>query len=274
MLINPSSLCKSLYDNGCFSHFFLPEKWDETLPVENIYIEDPAGVAETYTWEIPKGKIGGVSLIFEWKEYIMGVLNALQALYRRAAIDGNETAYHGDNVDFARYLLRARGTTEDYLFNNSQKRKFRKVLRIPVEPFQAKKGPGLLMNLGISGRELTFSLIHMGPDQFRHELEHLVFHDETTFSLDELGDLVEGGGLCWVERAGWKVSLERICHVWGLKEEAIILVSLYPYDDPQKPIVGFCREKEVLEALAAIFRELYPKCSLGHALKRYLRELR
>lgn len=280
LLIDPSSLCESLYENGCFSHFFLPEKRDgsETPLVESIFIEDPPCVAETYIWEIRKEELFGVSFTFVRDEYILAVAGALHALYRHAVIEGKESIYRDEYEEIARYVKSLRGAAPDYLFDDIRKRKFQKALRLPVEPFHARMLPGLRMSLSINGREQSFSLAGMGPDRFRHELEHLVFHDCTTFDPDESGihDLVVGcadfnGPLSW----GLEFILHRVAPVDMLREDPVLTVtlrSLMPnYEN--KPIVGFCREKEVLTALAEVFRERYPKASLGRALKLYLREL-
>ncbi len=274
LLINSLHLCESLDENGLFSHFFLPEGPDrsELPPIENLFIEDPPCVAETYIWEFRKNEFSGVALSFERDEYILGTLDALQALYRHAVIDGKETAYL-DNEGFAQRLLHARATSSEYLDNDIRKKKFQKRLRLPVEPFHATLGEGSRMTLGIGGRERTFSLADVKPDLFRHELEHLVFHDETSFYLEEPPCSIKESDI-WLDGDGWKVFFQRVPFIWELREESILFITLCKPNTPDDCIVGFCHEADVLKSLCGVFRERYPKVSIGQALKRHLRELR
>lgn len=274
LLINPLRLCESLDENGIFSNFFLSEGPDrsELPPIGDLYIEDPPCVAETYIWEFRKHDFSGVALSFERDEYILGVLDALQTLYRHAVINGKETAYL-DNEGFARRLLHARATSSEYLDNDIRKKKSQKRLRLPVEPFRAALGDGWRMTLGIGGRERTFFLADVKPDLFRHELEHLVFHDETSLYLKEPPCFTKESDT-WLDGDGWEVVLKRVPPIWELREESILFITLRTSNTPEEPIVGFCHEADVLRSLYGVFRERYPKASLGHVLKRHLRELR
>ena len=269
LLGDPRCLCETLDENGLFSNFFIPEEpgSPESLPVEDIHIEDPPCVAETYIWEIPLEGHTGIALHFVEDEYILAVLTALQALYRHSVMEGKETAYIRDHSSFARYLLHAREASSDYLFDKKRMRKFQKLLRLPLEPFHAEMGPGLRMTMGVGDREKTFMLADTDPDAFRHEMEHLVFHDETSLFLSDPPVLHKESGL-FLDGDTHEIVFKRVTGV------PILFIYLRsPYYLEEKTF-GFCREKEALSALAAVFRERYPKQSLGHALNRYLRELR
>ena len=76
LLVDPRCLCETLDENGLFSNFFIPEEpgSPESLPVEDIHIEDPPCVAETYIWEIPLEGHTGIALHFVEETQLMRLI--------------------------------------------------------------------------------------------------------------------------------------------------------------------------------------------------------
>lgn len=270
-LVNPDVLVETIAVRGEFPGIFCQEYLDDylpfPLPFKQLRIAEMPWLVPWYCWEL-EPKDGGEPLSFSFgrKEYIRTSWVAIRDLFRFCVTEYQDTAYGeepGQELRIARALVQARRSVsfvvEQFGQMADQGDYWKDLdLSLPVDPFKVTSDAAGDMTLDIAGRGLTLSLWQTPPSEFRHNLEHLVFHDSTIFRWE---DSCSG-----TMRA---VTLERQ-RVFLLPDEDPVLLI---YEEDWSGFVGFCLERDVIPALAEAFRKRYPKSGIGGPLRGLLRVL-
>lgn len=274
LLVSPGALAETLAGRGVFPHFILnQDPWgDRPLPIEILFIEDIPSVAETYIWRLraPGGDFGR-EIRFPRIKYIEGVLKALRDLYEHLVIAKKDSAYLDEGIHAAECFLLCRDNNQDYLLGSAAFKKARELLSLPIEAFETHLLERDDFTLKVGGRTVRLNLSEVNADEFRHDLEHLLFRDETSLFLrgadrpdPENGTLPGCGNRELVIRRTRPLE-------WEEGEDAVLLY-LRSVDAEGIPIAGFCREEEVLSSLCALFLERFPGLPIGHPLRGRIRK--
>ena len=268
-LVNPETLAKTIGQWGdfpnIFFHEFLYNGEPLPLPFRNLRIREAPWTAPSFVWELEAEDGRSMPLSFDKRDYMETVYEALKALYCFHVINGQDVVYDislGDLEElFTNSLTKARRgilmVTRWYHVPQEEQAEWNDLdLRLPVEPFQAVVDGFDKLVLRIGGRTCSMSLEDMSPDEFRHNLEHLVFHDNTSFGWVEL----------YAPGTRFTISLQREWLSSGLGDRPVLMI----HEEVPSGLIGFCYESEVVSALAKAFRKRYPGRSLGGPLKGLL----
>lgn len=273
LLVNPEALADTLVSCGDFPYIFIPEspgeEWDDApLPFRNLSIRDVPWLAASYLWRLESNDGSSLLLSFGLREYIMATYKGLRDIYRFCVLGllAQETAYETEtdpefDLWLARCLAGARRkislAVEQFLRAGIEEDWTELDLHLSLQPFHAAVDPVGQVTIQIGCREERLSLWETPPEEFRHNLEHLLFHRRTSFSWKESSDFTRT-----LELSRETVSLLP-------DEEPVLMV----YEEIPDGIVGFCRERDVVLALARVFQDYYPDDSIGDPLENRIRTL-
>ena len=271
-LVNPEVLAKTLSSGGRFTNIFFRDYLDGCmllpLSFKKLIIRDDPWNVPSYKWELDGVDGSTLALSFDRVEYIKTIYEALRALYQFQLIDGRDTAYKimdlghwvtESLVDARRRISLAVGEIQN---SPNQEDWTGLDLSLPVESFVASLDEADMLTLHIGSRSYMLSLLEIVAEEFRHNLEHLIFHDRTSITWED--------PYCnWMEKA---IELKRQSIHLLSNERPVLLVT--EEEGLGGNFTGFCDEAEVVLALAEVFQQRYPGSSLGEPLENRLSTLR
>lgn len=194
-LVNPEVLAKTISSGGRFTNIFFREYLDNCvplpLPFKKLIIRNDPWNAPSYNWELEGVDGSTLALSFDRVEYIKTSYEALRSLFRFQVIDGRDAAY--EVMDLAQWvtgcLADARhriGFAVEQIQNSPRQEEWAGLdLSLPVERFSASLNEAHMLTLGIGSRSYMLSLLEIVAEEFRHNLEHLIFHDRTSITWED-----------------------------------------------------------------------------------------
>lgn len=273
LLVNPDVLPELVCSSGDFPRAFIPQCVDDyltvELPFEKLSIRDLPWMAPSYMWKLCGHDGSSLLLPFDRETYLRAILGGIRDLYRFCV-----TERRGDG--HSAYLSPDR---EDSLLGGILVETIRGIcfvteqlgadpgewgldLSLPVEPFCALLDEASHLHVSIAERGWTAAMWTDAPEGFRHDLEHLVYHEETSLSLDDE---------CGSSEFSPTLQLRRVLIPGQQDGDPVLLVG---QKDGPGPFAGFCYEREVIQALAEVFRLRFPDSPLGEPLTRRLEHYR
>lgn len=271
-LVNPEVLAQTISSSGKFPNIFFRDYLDSCeplpLPFKELTIHDEPWNATSYNWAL-EGLDGSIlALSFDRVEYIKTTYEALRELYHFHIIDGRNTTYKVVDQEhwITECLVEARcriSFVVEQIQNSANQEDWTKLdLSLPVESFTASVDNAKMLTLYIGSRSYMLSLLEILAEEFRHNLEHLIFHDTTSITWED--------PYCnWMEKT---IALKRQSIHLLSNERPVLLVM--EEEGLGGNFTGFCDEAEVVLALAAVFQQRYPDSSLGEPLEHKLSALR
>ena len=259
-LVNPLRLAFSLSAWQNVEYFFCRENGNWPTFQVTRTAEDP--VSGDFIWEFNLEQTRRTWMYWDKNDYIRKVATSLSALYEYVVRGEKGSAYAGSTTLILTALEMMLVSLKDCRLLPSIH------LPIVVEPFSAQFERGQGLSISIGGRNILLPSIHEDPYALRHDLEHIVFHEETSISLTGPQD----------ETCILSIRIPECQKSNNLPEtlrgKNWVAVSAHFINDLEDlEIAGFCDEQQVLSSLYGTLIEAFPEAVRCLPIEDYLEEL-
>lgn len=263
-LVNPLRLAFSLSGWQNVEFFFCRDSGGHhaNWPSFQVTRTDEDPVSGDFIWTFNLDQTTCPWIFWERHSYIRKVATSLTMLYEYVVRGEKGSAYAGSSALILTALEMMLVSLKDCRLLPSIH------LPIVVEPFSARFERGQGLSISIGGRNILLPSIHEDPYALRHDLEHIVFHEETSISLtgpqNETGILTIRIPECLEGR--YLPNTLRGKH-W------VAISAHYLNDFEDLEIAGFCDEKQVIFSLYDAFVKAFPKAVRCRPIEAYLTKL-
>ena len=244
LLVDPVTLAASLEGYKRWHGFFVPEFGESGGGLPDLEYTEHDPVMGDYDWRFNDGW-SLLPLTWEQTFYESAVVKSICALYEHAVVFSRETAYGPGNVQYiARSVTRLLAI--DYAHS------VLKDISFEVESFRTAFVSGKnKISVGFGDcRQVFFDSSKASRNALLHDLEHMVYHDETTLHFPEQKvGYMSGTGYVHLKRI--VVPNDGSFPDW-LRGRRLMLVSaqgIDPMADDIVSIAAVCDESEVLASL-------------------------